>query len=193
MRFQRPQILPASESFDTSRCSLCAYKPNDPVSCGQKAHAFSAQRAFFIATPGLARGQKACCSPCAYNPNDPVSCGQKAHAFFAQPAFSSDPGSCPRSETRCSPCANKNKTTNQQSTTNNKYYSQIFTYPAPFSSPLLPGIALKAPFSPSHRSLAGTIPHHHNFKAHTAKELQHDGEKRTYPMRPASPSCNIQG
>ena len=128
--------MPASESFDTFRCSLCTV--NDPVSCGNRKDLHLLPlNVRSQATPGLARDQKldaSRCSLCAYKPNDPVSCGQKAHAFSAQRAFSSDPGSCPRSETRCSPCANNNKTTNQQSTTNNKCYSQISTYP-PLRSP----------------------------------------------------------
>jgi hypothetical protein len=174
VRSQATPGLARDQKLDASRCSLCAYKPNDPVSCGQKAHAFSLNVRFFPSDPRsctrpksslltvrflqrprfadkrltlfpstcvfskrpqvLHAAKKARCSPCAYNPNDPVSCGQKAHAFSAQRAFSSDPGSCPRSETRCSPCANNNKTTNQQSTTNNKCYSQISTYP-PLRSP----------------------------------------------------------
>jgi hypothetical protein len=134
VRSQATPGLARDQKLDASRCSLCAYKPNDPVS-RTKGSRFFPQRAFFSKRPQvLHAAKKARCSPCAYNPNDPVSCGQKAHAFSAQRAFSSDPGSCPRSETRCSPCANNNKTTNQQSTTNNKCYSQISTYP-PLRSP----------------------------------------------------------
>jgi hypothetical protein len=84
VRSQATPGLARDQKLDASRCSLCAYKPNDPVSCGQKAHAFSAQRAF-SSDPGLARGQKARFSPCA-SYNDPVS-RTKGSRFFPQRAF----------------------------------------------------------------------------------------------------------
>jgi hypothetical protein len=51
---KRPQVLHAAKK---ARCSPCAYNPNDPVSCGQKAHAFPLN-VRFQATPDLARGLK---------------------------------------------------------------------------------------------------------------------------------------
>jgi hypothetical protein len=102
--------------------------------------------------------------------NDPVS-RTKGSRFFPQRAFISQ--ATPDLARGLKPTAHRALTTkqqinNQQQTTNTT--SKFLLTPSPFSSPLLPGIALKAPFSPSHRSLAGTDPHQRNFKAHTAKE-----------------------
>jgi hypothetical protein len=77
---------PRSCTWPKARCSLCAYKPNDPVSCEQKAHAFSAQRAFFKRPQVLHAAKSSLLTVCVQT-NDPVSCGQKAHAFSAQRAF----------------------------------------------------------------------------------------------------------
>ena len=51
MRSQATPGLARDQKLDASRCSLCAYKPNDPVSCGQKAHAFSLNVRFFPSDP----------------------------------------------------------------------------------------------------------------------------------------------
>ncbi len=94
---------------------------------------FAAQRAL-SSDPRSCTRPKARCSPCAYKPTTPFLADKRLTLFPLNVRFVRDPGSCPRSKTRCSPCANNNKTTNQQSTTNNKYYSQILTYP-PLRSP----------------------------------------------------------
>jgi hypothetical protein len=51
VRSQATPGLARDQKLDASRCSLCAYKPNDPVSCGQKAHAFSLNVRFFPSDP----------------------------------------------------------------------------------------------------------------------------------------------
>jgi hypothetical protein len=60
------QATPGLARGQKARCSPCAYNPNDPVSCGQKAHTFSAQRAF-SSDPGSCPRSETRCSPCADN------------------------------------------------------------------------------------------------------------------------------